>query len=123
MKILNAIKRSLSHFYTSDYLCTFALCECNTFTKFYKVTNLDRTRIEEGLVLTEDIVNDILYQHHENPFSSWARLTPQHVKKIYTLLKDAVPQETHSDNAMLTYVKAAIRQDIDIGTLSNMVQS
>ncbi|XP_046857816.1 uncharacterized protein LOC124451237 [Xenia sp. Carnegie-2017] len=92
-------------------------------TKFYKLTNLDRTSIEQGSVLNEDIVYDLLYKHHENPFSSWARLTSQHVEIIYILLKDEVQQESSSHNAMLTFVKAAIRQDIDIDTLSKMVQS
>ena len=90
--------------------------------KFYEVTKLDRTTIEQGVVLREDIVNDTLYKNHESPFSSWVRLTPEKISEIYFLLKDAIPAETYSHNAMLTYARAALQQCVTIEDLSDFVQ-
>ncbi|XP_046857820.1 sterile alpha motif domain-containing protein 9-like isoform X2 [Xenia sp. Carnegie-2017] len=93
-------------------------------TRFYEVTKLDRTAIQtEESVLKEDIVNDLLYKLHETPYSSWARLSSQHIEKIYNLLKQAVPRETRSRNAMLIYVKAAVQQDISVDKLLEMIQN
>jgi hypothetical protein len=91
-------------------------------TKFYEVTNLDRTNIKQDVVLKEDIVYDILYKKHESPFSSWRSLTPNMISDIYTLLKDAIPKETSSHNAMVTYARAALQQDVNIDDLSKLVQ-
>jgi hypothetical protein len=91
-------------------------------TKFYEVTNLDRTNIEQGVVLKEDIVNDLLYKKHESPFSSWRSLTPNMISDIYTLLKDAIPKETSSHNAMVTYARAALQQGVNIDNLSELIQ-
>ena len=90
-------------------------------SKFYDVTKLDRTNIKQEVILKEDIVYDILYKNDESPFSSWVRLSPENIGKIYALLKDAIPTETKSHNAMLTCARAALQQNVEVDTLSKLV--
>ncbi|XP_028399331.1 sterile alpha motif domain-containing protein 9-like [Dendronephthya gigantea] len=91
-------------------------------TRFYEVTNLDRTNFDQGVVLNEEIVNDLLYKNHESPFSSWMRLTPDIIENIYQLLSNAIPNETSSHNAMLTCAKAALQQYNTFDSLSQLVK-
>ena len=91
--------------------------------QFYELTQLDRTKnTEQGIVLKEDIVNDILYKNHEWPFSSWVKLMPGKISKIYCLLKEGYLVETYGHNAMLTYAKAALQHGVTIEELSEIVQ-
>ena len=79
--------------------------------KFYDVTKLDRTHMASYRgVSKEGIVDDTLYKHDETPYTAWKKLTPEAVNQIYEYLKQAIPNETTSNKAMLIFARASLNQ-------------
>ena len=90
--------------------------------RFYQVTGLDRTILTNDSGYKEDIVYDLLFQHDETPYSGWEKLSRPTVAQFYKSLKNAIPKETVSHDAMLICARAGLQEKVSVDELSSLVE-
>ena len=88
--------------------------------KFYEVTGLDRNSFSEIKVdqtftntdspaMYQQVVQDVLFQKEENPYSSWVKMSSTDISMMYNLLKNLCLSGHGSHNAMLICCKACLK--------------
>ena len=92
--------------------------------KFYQVTQRDQRneKISPETGCNEDIVHDLLYQYEETPYSTWKKLPPNVIVRIYTTLKRAITKGEVSHASMLMCARAALEANVTVDDLLTHIQ-
>lgn len=92
--------------------------------KFYQVTQRDQRNERNGheTGCNEDIVHDLLYKHDETPYSTWKKLPPDVIARIYTTLKRAIAKGEATHASMLICARAALETNVTVEDLLKHVQ-
>ena len=93
----------------------------NLRRKFYQVTQRHRGD-DDQRGSKEDIVDDLLFKCEETPYSTWKKLSPEIIEKIYSSLKHAIPKGPVSHASMLVYARAALEQKVTVDELIQHIQ-
>ena len=92
--------------------------------KFYQVTKRDQRseRVGYETSCNEDIVHDLLYKYDETPYSTWKKLPPDVIARIYATLKRAIAKGEVTHASMLICARAALETNVTVEDLFKHVQ-